>query len=226
MDCLRIAVVGAESTGKTTLARAMAQRIGVETGLTCTWVAEWLRDWCDAQGRTPRRDEQAAIAAQQQARIDAAAAAHQVVVCDTTPLMTAVYSQFLFGDTALLAQALQWQRGHALTLLTALDLPWVADAHQRDGPQVREPVDRLLRQHMMANALPFSVIAHQGPTRLQAAVDAVTPLLRTRQAHVSGLFTRLTNPEAQASPRPWQPQCDCDSPACEHASLIRPPAPG
>jgi hypothetical protein len=45
-----------------------------------------------------------------------------------------------------------------LTLLTALDLPWVADGLQRDGPHVREPVDDVLRELLLANALPFAVI--------------------------------------------------------------------
>ena len=107
---LRIAIVGAESTGKTALAQALAQRIGALSGLRSTWVREHLRAWCDAHGRTPRPDEQAAIAAQQQALIDSAAATHAVVVCDTTPLMTAVYSEWLFSDLSLQAEAVAQQR--------------------------------------------------------------------------------------------------------------------
>ena len=68
------------------------------------------------------------------------------VLADTTPLMTAVYSDLLFQDTRLYADAARHQQGYALTLLTGLDLPWVADGLQRDGPQVREPVDARLRQ--------------------------------------------------------------------------------
>jgi hypothetical protein len=65
--------VGAESTGKTTLAGAGRRACAAPPGCACTWVPELLRDWCDACGRTPRRDEQAAIAAAQHARIAAAA---------------------------------------------------------------------------------------------------------------------------------------------------------
>ena len=91
-EALRIAIVGAESTGKTALARALAGRLAELTGRRCTWVGEWLRHWCEREGRTPRPDEQAAIAEHQHRLIDAAAAAHDLVVCDTTALMTAVYS--------------------------------------------------------------------------------------------------------------------------------------
>ncbi len=95
---LRIAIVGAESTGKTVLAQALAQRLRASTGLRCGWVGEWLRVWCEREGRTPQPHEQAAIARQQHALIDAGAAGHDVLVCDTTALMTAVYSDLLFGD--------------------------------------------------------------------------------------------------------------------------------
>jgi nicotinamide riboside kinase len=70
----------------------------------------------------------------------------------------------------------------ALTLLTALDLPWVADGHQRDGEQVRAPVDTLLREWLLAHGLPWAVIGGTGPARLQQAVNAVLPLLRSRAA--------------------------------------------
>ena len=36
---LRIAIVGAESTGKTVLARALADELAQLTGLRCTWWA-------------------------------------------------------------------------------------------------------------------------------------------------------------------------------------------
>ena len=62
-----------------------------------------LREFCDAHGRTPHRDEQAGIAAEQTARIAAAAARADVVVADTSAIMIAVYSEIVFGDTSLYA---------------------------------------------------------------------------------------------------------------------------
>ncbi len=214
---LCIAIVGAESTGKTWLAREAATRLALATGLRCTWVPEVLREWCDQQGRTPQRHEQAGIAAEQARRIEAAATTHELVLCDTTPLMTSVYSEHVFGDRSLHAMALAWQRRHcALSLLTALDLPWVADGLQRDGPQVREPVDALIRGLLIGEALPWSSVAGQGERRLDAAVDAIAPLLRQRATPRDGLFTRLAAREA-AQPE-WRWTCDeCDAPECEHA---------
>jgi nicotinamide riboside kinase len=216
---LVITVLGAESTGKTTLAAALAERLQAETGLRCIWVAEWLRGWCDQAGRTPRADEQAGIAREQHARIAAAARAHQVVVSDTSALMTAVYSRLVFGDASLDAEAAALHRGQvALSLLTALDLPWVADGLQRDGPHVREPVDTALRQLLQAQRLPWVLVSGSGAARLENALDAVAPLLRGRAAPRDGLFTRLQQRNAAAPAWTWV--CEkCDVPECEHAAL-------
>lgn len=179
---LRIAIVGAESTGKTVLAQALAERLRQSTGLRCGWVGEWLRVWCEREGRTPSPHEQEAIARQQHALIDAAAAEHDVLVCDTTALMTAVYSEMLFGDRSLVAYAVEQQRRCALTLLTALDLPWVADGLQRDGAHVRAPVDRRVHRLLVEHRLPWARVAGTGPARLASALAAVAPLLRESTA--------------------------------------------
>lgn len=212
-----IAIVGAESTGKSTLAEALKQRLADDTGWRCAWVPEVLREWCAREGRTPRAGEQAGIAAEQARRIEAAAATHDVVVCDTTPLMTAVYHRHVFGLDDLDAPALAWQRRCDATLLTALDLPWQADGLQRDGPHVREPVDTLLRSLLIGAGLPFTVVGGQGPARLEAALDAVAPLLRGQPAPRTGLLTRLAARDA-AQPA-WRWVCEtCDVPDCEHAA--------
>ncbi len=234
---LVIAIVGAESTGKTALAAALAERVAVETGLRSTWVPEHLRLWCQQAGRTPRPDEQAAIAAAQRDAIEAAAAAHDVVVADTTPLMTAVYSRMLFADDTLTAPALAWQGRCALTLLTALDLPWVADGLQRDGPQVRAPVDAQLRGLLGRSGLPWAVVGGVGEARVEQALNALVPLLRPvlrgRDIPRRGLLTRWTaSAPAEAAGPAWHTWCErCSDPECERRLLAgaapgRPPDPG
>ena len=213
---LRIALLGAESTGKTALAQALARGIADDTGLRTAWVPEFLREWCDATGRTPRIDEQAGIAEEQARRIDAAAAAHELVICDTTPLMISVYSEFVFGDRSLHERTLAWHRRCALTLVTALDLPWQADGLQREGPHVQGPVDALVRGLLIGAELPWATISGSGERRLEAALDAVTPLLRRLPQRKRGLFTRLAERDADASAARWSCE-NCDSPDCEHA---------
>ncbi len=141
--CALVAVLGAESTGKSTLCRELAD------ALPALWVPEALRDFCDRHGRTPRADEQAALVAEQQARErDALARACTLglrwVLVDSAPLATALYSEQLFDDAGLIAAALDHHRVYHHTLLTGLEPPWQADGIQRDGPRLRADFHRRL----------------------------------------------------------------------------------
>ena len=203
-DGVVIALVGAESTGKTTLARDLAKRLATQ-GRRVALVEEVLREFCERAGRTPRRDEQAGIAREQSRRIAEAARTHDLVIADTTALMIAVYSQLLFDDDTLLAEALSAQARCGATLLTALDLPWVADGFIRDGAHVRAPVDALLRQALHDAAVGYSVVAGSGAQRLANAERAVAAALR---------------PASRSSPARWRSVCaECGDPDCERHLL-------
>ena len=223
-EVLCIAIVGAESTGKTTLAAALAQRLAADTGRRVAWVPELLREWCEHSGRTPLIHEQASILRAQHERIDAAAATHDIVVCDTTALMTAVYSRIVFNDRSLDERAATLHRRRmAATLLTAIDLPWVADGLQREGPQVQEPVDNALRELMQLHGIDYAVISGQGDARVEHALSAVALLLGGEQRPLlteilsdglsADLFTGLLR-QAPAK-RPWS--CECCLPDQERA---------
>ena len=209
-----IAVLGAESTGKTELARALAQRLN-DRGVITTLIGEYLREWCNREGRTPRPDEQATIADEQTRRIDNAAS-HGVVVADTTALMTAVYSDMLFDDAALFGSALAAQRRCAITLLTALDLPWVADGLQRDGPHVREPVDTRVRAALSGANLPFTVVHGRGTERLANAWNAINSIAERAGGEARDVRGGGSESDAGLAPSTWTWPCDkCSDPACE-----------
>jgi len=173
-----IALLGAESTGKTTLARELTDTLRAE-GNSVALVTEYLREFCDQHGRTPQVHEQVGIAGEQTRRIAKAAQTHDFVIADTTALMIAVYSEHVFGDRSLYAQAEETQRSYALTLLTALDLPWLPDGLQRDGPQVREPVTAQVRASLSRAGVTYSVVSGSGPARLASALAAVRHALQS-----------------------------------------------
>jgi len=200
-----IAVLGAESTGKSTLAADLQQALSAE-GRRVTQVEEVLREFCDARGRTPRQHEQAGIAAEQTRRIEAAAAGHDIVIADTTAVQIAVYSEFVFGDRSLYDAALRAHARCRYTLLCALDLPWVADGLQRDGPHVREPVDTLLRAALQRHGPGYAVVAGEGPARLAAALAVLHP----------------TSPPVPTEAARWHWVCDrCGDADCERHLLPR-----
>lgn len=202
-----IALLGAESTGKTTLARELRDALATRRRRVKV-VDEYLREFCNAHGRPPHQHEQQGIADEQSRRILDAARGHDLVIADTTALMTAVYSNLVFSDTRLHATALAAHARCDLTLLTALDLPWQADGLQRDGPHVREPVDARVRAALGSAGLAYSVIGGRGPARCQAAL---------------GCVQRALNPPALDAPARWHWHCErCDDADCERHSLPPP----
>jgi nicotinamide riboside kinase len=165
-----VALLGAECTGKSSLTASLGERLAVPT------VPEYLREWCLREGRTPRAQEQAAIAAEQQRRIEALQA--PLLVADTTALMTAVYSQHYFGDDSLLQDALAAHRRSAtLTLLCCPEgVPWQRDGCLRDGEAARQAVHGLLLALLRREAIRFELL--QGP--LAQRVDRGEALIRSR----------------------------------------------
>lgn len=168
-----ICLIGAECTGKTTLAQHLAHAL---SGL---WVPERLRLFCDAQGRTPLQSEQLGILEQQAqdeelALYEARRQALHFVFCDTAPLLTAVYSEFVFGDVALYPRARQLHTRYAQTLLLEPDLPWIADGLQRDGAHVQGPIHARIGDELRGMGLGFQSIAGVGAARSAAALAALT----------------------------------------------------
>ena len=216
MPCRRprpfvLALVGSESSGKTRLAAALRERLAAG-GEAAAVVDEYLREFCDAHGRTPQRHEQAAIAAEQTRRIDAACRAlpgaapeagtarDGVVIADTTALMTAVYSDIVFGDDSLYAAALRDHARCGFTLLASPDLPWQADGIQRSGERLREAIDSKVRAALHRAGAAFAVIGGTGEARTEAAWAALS------QARVSGSARRQA---VESNALRWRPACDC-----------------
>lgn len=124
----RVALLGGESTGKSTLAAALARELGT------THVAEYGRELWDARAGQLAFDDLLAIAREQIRREETAVlspATHRFVICDTTPLTTLFYSYELFGHAAPELVALS-QRLYDHLVLCADDFPFVQDGTRRD----------------------------------------------------------------------------------------------
>jgi len=172
---LRVAILGTASSGKTTLAAALAERHRT------VWVPEYLREFVDVQGRVPVAGDQFHIASTQREREDAAAqAAGGYLFCDTAPLMTAVYSRHYFGgiDDQLARLADGHQGDYALTLVTAPDIPWVADGLQRECEEVSVIINRLLMEELAARRIPYVLVSGDPEQRLAQVERVLAPVTR------------------------------------------------
>lgn len=149
-----VALVGAECSGKSTLAQALGEALPARV------VPEYLRTFVQQNGRAPTAVEQRAvmtaqIRAERIAARQSAAGGDRWVVSEAGALMTAVYSLLYYGDESLVLPALEHHRTScAATVWCDIDLPWVADPGQRDGPQFRAEghriIGRIVAEHSLA----------------------------------------------------------------------------
>lgn len=144
----RVCLLGGESSGKTTLAKALADRLGEP------WVPEYGRELWERQGGRLDEPDLLHIAQEQVSRErKAARAARRVLVCDTSPLTTLFYAQAMFGraDPALDALA---GRPYALHLLCEPDFPFVQDG-TRQGDAFRRRQHAWYLREAAARGLPL-----------------------------------------------------------------------
>lgn len=116
---IRICFHGAESTGKSVLARTLSDELGVP------WVPEYGREYCETRGTALTMADLLAIAEGQDSAMRAACAAHPpLILLDTDPLMTAAWAEMLFGEVP--DPLLAYPKAERY-LLFAPDTPWVED---------------------------------------------------------------------------------------------------
>lgn len=158
---LRVAILGAESSGKSTLAATLASHFDT------VWVPEYLREFVDTHGRVPQEDEQYGIACMQMEREhEAARRAKRFLFCDTTPLMTAIYSRHYWGRVDEALAGLELAHDYAFTLVTAPDSPWTPDGLQRESDAVRQAVHAEVVRTLDARAIRFMMATGSLPERM------------------------------------------------------------
>lgn len=177
-DCVRawyarrVRIVGPESAGKTTLAAALAERFGT------IWVPEYARTLLEPRGGRLERSDLALVARGQAASEDALAArCDRVLICDTDPTLTQVWSEALFGGVDAEVVAAGARRSYALTLLLAPLDAWTPDVvrYQPDAAQRRAFFERCLEVYPSAHRV---VSSDPDPAaRLERAAEAVAALL-------------------------------------------------
>lgn len=168
----RIAILGAESSGKSQLAEALANRYQT------LWVPEYLREFVETHQRVPQAEEQILIATTQVQRETALALrAKDWLFCDTTPLMTAIYSRHYFSVADAALAQLELSHAYDFTLVTAPDFPWTADGLQRESASVRQRVHEELLDILEQREIPFLLVEGGLQNRLEQVEFALSFLL-------------------------------------------------
>ncbi|GAA2453869.1 AAA family ATPase [Streptomyces macrosporus] len=190
----RVVVVGAESTGTTTLARALAEHYRSRGGVWADtrWVPEYGRRHSEEKYARLRAEKPDArleelvwesgefelIAERQLADEDAAArVGSPVLFCDTDALATTVWHERYVGGRSRAVEAIAARGGHHLWLLTDHEGVPFEDDGLRDGEHLRAWMTDRFRTELSRRGLPHLVLTGPHEERLRTAVAAVDGLL-------------------------------------------------
>ncbi len=171
----RVTLIGAESTGKTTLARLLA--VHYKT----VWAPEYLRAFVCEKGALPKSADSRRIAEghlAQEASLHARA--RRVLFLDTDLYSTLVYHRYYFGTSSAWLQRQARKHAADLYLFTDTDIPFVADEGQRDGPTARAALRDLFLQELLDEDLRHAILRGTLKRRLSAATVAVDRYLAAR----------------------------------------------
>ncbi|MFI8277162.1 AAA family ATPase [Streptomyces sp. NPDC085929] len=191
----RIVVLGAESTGTTTLSRALAAHYRARGGVWAGtgWVAEYGRAYSEEKLAAARAADPAAtwedvsftsaefpvIARRQDAEEERAArTGSPVLICDTDSFATGIWHERYMGGRSEWVEKIAAMTPRDLYLLTDhADVPFEDDG-LRDGEHLRPWMTDRFRAELDRTGRRFLIVRGDHETRLKAAVEAVDELLR------------------------------------------------
>lgn len=177
----RVCIFGPESSGKSTLARDLAQYFHTQ------YVHEYARPLLDFKdGRCDWEDIERIARGQAAAEDALAGRANRVLFCDTDPLLTTIWSDVFFGKCPEWVTLEAARRQYDLYLLLDVDVPWVDDGQRYfpDELKRREFFKRCERE-LIRRERPFVRISGDWNERFKRAVNAVENLINAPAAQTS-----------------------------------------
>jgi NadR type nicotinamide-nucleotide adenylyltransferase len=171
---IKIAIVGAESTGKSCLATALAKHYNT------IFVPECARHLLEkTKGLYQEQDLIEFAKAQMAAENDAHTQANRIIFCDTDIANIRIWSEVKYGRCALELLNLNVNCNYNAALLCDIDLPWQAD-ELRENPDdnIRKQLQLMYLDDLQSNNTNFKLITGSGDLRLHAAVAFIDKLLK------------------------------------------------
>ncbi|MRX66734.1 nicotinamide-nucleotide adenylyltransferase, NadR type [Flavobacterium resistens] len=171
---IKIALFGPESTGKTTLAKQLAEYYETE------WVPEFARDYLQEKWEENQHicvaDDMMPIAYGQTAlENEKLSQAKKYLFCDTNLMVTKVFSEMYYGFCDPLLNEAALEHEYDLFFLTDIDVPWEKD-DIRDTPDGRETVFSVFKQSLIQTKKPFIILSGNKESRLAKATSIIEEL--------------------------------------------------
>jgi NadR type nicotinamide-nucleotide adenylyltransferase len=167
----KIAVVGPESTGKSTMSAYLAKHYQT------VWVPEYARDYC-AKLTEPCtwQDEINMFYGQLDLEAEMLPLANELIICDTTFITVKIWSDYTFGRTPQEVLDELPKHTYDLYLLLNIDLPWEEDP-LRDFPHMREHFMEVWLKELQALDARYVLISGTGEDRYENAVKAINEFI-------------------------------------------------
>ena len=167
----KIVFIGPESTGKTTLAMRLAGEYGY------AYVEEYSRSYVIEEGRELTIEDVMPIV---RGQISAeCAAGGRVVVLDSNPLASAVYSQWYYGVAPQELEQMLKDLKYDLYLLCYPDIDWVEDeARCMREQKDREDIYALFKRMVSDSSVPYVEIMGDENTRWERVIETIGKIIR------------------------------------------------
>lgn len=167
----KIAVVGPESTGKSTISAQLADHYNT------VWVPEYAREYCAALTEPCTwQDEINMFRGQLELEKEILPQAKNILICDTTFITVKIWSDHVLGDTPQEVLDELPRHPYDLYLLMDIDLPWQDDP-LRDFPHMREYFMDVWHKELKALDADYHLISGSDEERLQNAIDKIDKAL-------------------------------------------------
>ena len=189
---IKIALFGPESTGKTTLAKQLADYYETE------WVPEFARDYLQEKWEENQHicvaDDMLPIAYGQVALENKKlTSAKKYLFSDTNLMVTKVFSEMYYGFCDPLLNEAALEHDYDLFFLTDIDVPWEKD-DIRDTPDGRESVFSVFKQTLIDTKKPFITLSGNKESRLAKATAIIDALSIAKQHGFSSAdFVQIYN---------------------------------
>lgn len=168
---IRIAVTGPESTGKSTLAAALAKQFDT------VWVPEYARTYIETLNRDYNYKDILQIAKGQLLAEDTVSQSQKLVFADTELLVTKIWCEVKYNRCHSWILDEIGKRKYDLVLLCNIDLPWQSDP-QREHPDKREMLMDLYRCQSLLYYSNVIEVSGMGENRIENAIEIVKQFLK------------------------------------------------
>lgn len=165
---IRIAVTGPESTGKTTLAKQLAEWSNGQ------YIAEFAREYVEKLPHPYTFQDVETIARTQiEQYLETKTNHEKIFIFDTWLIITKVWFKWVFGVVP------EWLENQIrefpidLYLLCCPDLPWEADSVRENGGENRMKLYQEYRDELIRYGFSFVEISGSGELRLSNAMTAI-----------------------------------------------------